>query len=407
MAGEPKAVADFNPFFVYVAAFTLPLLLYQLDWSYLYPDLSVGLLLFLALTFVISAAIGVYIHKRRVLVYTNNIKILRFKWILVFITLGNIADFVYQRQIPLFSILNKITNDNYGTFGIPTFSVLVSTFSGFITVYLFNCFLVTKRKKYLWGCIYLFIFPLLIFSRGAILLALSSMLFLYLFSIQKNKGKVYLRIVVIILVALLGFGYLGNIRSSTQMAKNGSLDDIILTLGEAKPSFTNSAIPSAFFWSYIYISSPLANLQNNINLAKPQFDVGSFASYFNYELTFDAVSKRTGDLLGVDRGENKLIAPYLTVSTIYATSFTELGWLGMAFTFIALMAICLLYLLLLRPVNPFYATGIAILNTMVLFCLFDNMISFTGLSFQLLYPLLFSLKWNRRKVPAPPIETSL
>jgi oligosaccharide repeat unit polymerase len=403
MTNQPKAAFDFNPFFVYVVAFLLPGLLYQLDWSYLYPDLSAGLLIFLLITSLISIGIGFYVHKRRAIVYHKNIRILNFKWILIFITIGNIMDFAYQREIPLLSIVGKITVDNYGSFGIPTFGVLMSTFGGFITVYLFNCFLVTRRKKYLFASIYLFIFPLLIFSRGAILLTLSSMLFLYLFSLKGNKIKVYFRMLLIILLALLGFGYLGNIRTSNQLDKGGTITDIILTLGQAKPSFENSAIPKEFFWSYIYISSPLANLQNDIDKANPRYDINSVVSYLNYELIFDAVSKRTGALLDVDQGQNKLIAPYLTVSTIYATSFTDLGWLGMCLTFIALMAVCLLYLFILRADSPFFATGVAILNTMVLFCLFDNMISFTGLSFQLVYPILLSIKWRTKKEDTLPL----
>jgi hypothetical protein len=208
---------------------------------------------------------------------------------------------------------------------------------------------------------------------------------------------------LIILLALLGFGYLGNIRTSNQLDKGGTITDIILTLGQAKPSFENSAIPKEFFWSYIYISSPLANLQNDIDKANPRYDINSVVSYLNYELIFDAVSKRTGALLDVDQGQNKLIAPYLTVSTIYATSFTDLGWLGMCLTFIALMAVCLLYLFILRADSPFFATGVAILNTMVLFCLFDNMISFTGLSFQLVYPILLSIKWRTKKEDTLPL----
>ncbi len=407
MADEIKPAIDFNPFFVYVGAFILPILLYQLDWSYLYPTLSWQLLMFLLATFLISIAIGLYIHKRRVIVYTKNIKLLHFRWILVLITIGNIMDFVYQRQVPLFSILNKITYDNYGFFGIPTFGVLLSTFGGFMSVYLFNCFLVTRRKKYLFGCLYLFIFPLLIFSRGAILLALSSMLFLYLFSIRKNKLKVYFRMLIVILIALLGFGYLGNIRSSNQYDKEGKINDIILTLGQAKPSFVNSSVPTAFFWSYIYISSPLANLQFNINSAKPVYDEHHALGYLNYELMFDAVSKRTGDLFDIPLPQNYQVAPYLTVSTIYSKSYSQLGWFGMGFTFVALMALCLIYLLILRPANPFFATGIAILNTLVLFCLFDNMISFTGLSFQLVYPLLFSIKWKTSRHQAPLLTQEL
>ncbi len=387
---------DNNPFFVYVAAFTLPILLYQLNWSYLYPELSWGLIVFFVATFLISITIGLFIHKRGVLVHQGIIRRLNFRWILIAITVGNCMDFVYQGQIPFFSIVNKITQDNYGSFGIPTFNVFMSTFGAFITVYLFNCYLVEGNKKYLWGCLYLFIFPLLIFSRGAILLNLSNMFFLFLFSTKKNKIKIYSKIVVLLIVILLGFGYLGNLRTSNQMDKESKVDDIILQLGEAKPSFEKSSIPHEFFWSYIYISSPLANLQNSINKSKPEYSIESTIRYFNYELVFDAVSKRTGSLFGVERNEASLIAPYLTVSTVYAISYADLGWIGMCITFFAIMAICILYLAVLKSSNPFFATGLAILNTLVLFSLFDNMISFTGLSFQLLYPLLLSLRISNK-----------
>jgi hypothetical protein len=393
-----KVSIDNNPFFVYIISFTLPVLLYQLDWSYLYPPLSFGLIAFFLITFIVSAIIGLYIHKRRILVYHGIIRKLNFRWIFIGITLGNILNFAYERQIPLLSVLNKITQDNYGSFGIPTFNVFISTYGAFMTVYLFNCYLVDGNKKYLWGCLYLFIFPLMIFSRGAILLNLSNMFFLYLFSTNKSKVKIYSKIVGLILIILMGFGYLGNLRTSNQMDKSGNLDDIILQLGEAKPAFEKSHIPHEFFWSYIYISSPLANLQNSINKSVPEYSLKSVFRYVNYELIFDSISKRTGSIVNIDRNEASLIVPYLTVSTVFAISYADLGWVGMAITFLVMMFICIAYLAVLKSTNAFFATGLAILNTLILFSLFDNMISFTGLSFQLLYPLILSIR--RKKAVA-------
>ena len=390
------ASADNNPFFVYAFSFTLPVLLYQLDWSYLYPDLSLKLVAFLVGTFLISLTIGLYIHKKRLLVYHPNFRQLNMKWLLIFITTGNILDFAYQREIPLFSILNKITVENYGTFGIPTFGVFILTFGSFITLYFFYCYLVKREKKYLWACIYLFIFPLLIFSRGAILLNLSNMLFLYFFTTKGNKIKIYSKIVVFLLVVLLGFGYLGNLRTSNQLDKEGELGDVILELGQAKPSFVQSPVPAPFFWSYIYISSPLANLQYCINTTQPVYTVKSFFEYFNYELIFDSISKRIGGIFDLERKPNNLMVPYLTVSTIYASSYTDLGWIGMALTFFALMSVSIIYLVILKPANPFFPLGLAILNTLILFSIFDNMLSFTGLSFQLLYPIILSMRWRSK-----------
>jgi hypothetical protein len=60
-----------------------------------------------------------------------------------------------------------------------------------------------------------------------------------------------------------------------------------------------------------------------------------------------------------------------------------------------MMVISFLYVLILKPTNQFFATGIAILNSVLLFSIFDNMLVFSGLSFQLLYPLLFSISYKK------------
>lgn len=306
-------------------------------------------------------------------------------------------NFAYQGSIPLFSIVNMVTQDNYGTFGVPSFAVLISTLGSFVTSYFFYTYLVTKEKKYLYGSLYLFIFPIMIFTRGTILLNLSNMLFVYLFTVQRNKARIYVRISVILLVVLLVFGYAGNLRTSNQQSKEDSSASrkIMLELGKAKPAFVNASIPLEFFWSYIYISSPLANLQENINTMNVKYSVQSVFKYLNYNLVFDSISNRLGEIMDVKKPENNLIAPYLTVGTIYAGSYTGLGWVGMAVTFCFLMLIAFFYVAVLKPENPYYTVGLSVLNTIMLFNLFDNMISFTALSLQLIYPLLFTLKFKR------------
>ncbi len=66
-------------------------------------------------------------------------------------------------------------------------------------------------------------------------------------------------------VLLYFFGVLGNYR----MVKSSS-NEYFMEVAEATDSFRNSRIPKEYFWSYIYISSPLANLQNNINENRPE-----------------------------------------------------------------------------------------------------------------------------------------
>jgi hypothetical protein len=389
---QPKSVTDVNPFFTYILGFSLALLVYQLDWSYLYPEITWPVIIFLASTFLISGVIGLYIYRKKVLrFYEFNNKLSVVNWVIA-ITIGYLLNFAYAGRIPLFSIVNN-DDINYFEFGIPTFYVILATFTSFFTVYLFKCYLVEKKKKYLFLCFYLLIFPILVFNRGAVILNLSSMFFVYLFSYRKNKIRVYLTVVGIVFAVLMAFGILGNIRTSNQIDKNGTqeLSEIMLNLGEAKPDFVNSAIPKEYFWSYLYISSPLANMQKNIDGRNIDYSVSNIARYVNGELNFDFISKRIFSSFNVVKPDNKLIAPFLTVGTVYSTSYSYLGWLGMCITFLFLMGVTLLYLVIMKPRNPYFSTGVAILNTFLLFCIFDNMFFFSGLSFQLVYPVLLSL----------------
>ncbi|HVW14768.1 MAG TPA: O-antigen polymerase [Mucilaginibacter sp.] len=393
-----KSVADVNPFFTYIIGFTIALIIYQLDWSYLFPSLTLSLVSFLILTFVISGFIGLYVHRKGILKNYEYVNKLNVNWIVLAITISYILNFIYAKQIPLFSIANNADID-YREFGIPTFYVILATFTSFFTVYLFKCYIVEKKRKYLFLCLYLFIFPILIFTRGAVLLNLSSIFFLYLFSYKKNKIKIYLSIVAIIFTVLIGFGVLGNIRTSNQIDKGQTqeLSEIMLNLAEAKPSFVNSPVPKAYFWSYLYISSPLANLQININEQKPTYNLPSVLQYVNSELNFDFISKRIFAFFNVQKRDNTLIAPFLTVGTVYSTSYTYLGWWGMSITFLFMMGVSFCYLIIIRPQNPYFSTALAMLNTLLLFCIFDNMMNFSGMSFQLVYPILLSLKFKKVK----------
>ena len=140
-------------------------------------------------------------------------------------------------------------------------------------------------------------------------------------------------------------------------------------------------------WAYVYSTSPLANLQNNLNESKSvDFNIKSFL--FN-ELTPDFISKRLTNLLNVDESKTSLIRSFLTVGTMYSKSYTTMGWLGMILMYIASIGGVFCYIFLLKRDSNYYVTGIALSCTFVLFSSFSNMIRFSGLSFQLIYPLLF------------------
>lgn len=176
-------------------------------------------------------------------------------------------------------------------------------------------------------------------------------------------------------------------------------EHIILKIGQAKHSFIESSIPKEFFWFYLYASSPLANLQNNIdNIRHNNIDVINFFEFFNNEILPDFISKRINELLNLEKATFVLIDPNFNVSTVYTGSFFYLSWLGLIFMAIFILGFPLVYMSILSKKNLLNVSGIAILNTLYIFLIFDNMFSFSGLSFQLIYPLLMSKIINPVKI---------
>lgn len=385
---------DVNPFFTYIFAFIVAFAVYALNWSYLYPALSGWLIFFFIASFVVSGFLGLYFYKIGYFRYRPFDSKLNIKLFYTLIILGYIAEFVYSRAIPLFAILAN-TGFDYTEFGIPTFHVILVTFNGFFTIHMFNTYMATDNKKYLYICISLLIFPILIFSRGTFLVNLSSILFIYLFSTKRKKSRIYLMFTGLVLLILLLFGVLGNIRTKNQQNNSvvDDVNDLVMTMGGARPSFENSAVPKEYFWAYLYISSPLANLQYNIdNNNDYNYSLSNFIEYANTQLNFDFISKRITAMFDLKPLDIKLIGEQWVVATTYSYSYSYLGWLGIIITFCFFMGITSIYLIVLKPSNPYFATGIAILNSIMLFSIFDNMFAFSGLSFQLLYPLLMNLK---------------
>jgi hypothetical protein len=104
----------------------------------------------------------------------------------------------------------------------------------------------------------------------------------------------------------------------------------------------------------------------------------------------DFISKRIFESRNVKPKVMDQVHMALNVGTIYARPYKYLGWNGMIIIYIYL---CIFVLFLIRSIksNSNYSVSlIATLNTLMLFSMFDNMIWFSGLSLQLVYPVLLS-----------------
>lgn len=385
-----------NPYFCYAFAFSIALALYFLGWSDLYPPFSIALLIFLLLTILIHALAGIKFASKKIVWFLNlDIRNERSPlFVTLFLFALWCAEFLYEGGVPLLKILLKQPYD-YKMFGIPTLHVFIVTFSSFYTIYLFHIYLCKRSFSILGLYIINLLAAILIFNRGMLFFNISASAFLFFIHAQKFSIKQVLWGITGLVVFLFLFGVLGSLRVSNESRIPYTNEEFLQT-GHANRAFVESGVPHEFFWTYIYTTSPLANLQHNITASEPpQFNFVTFAGWLNNEILFDFISKRINKFARKEpKKENRIPGPF-NATTIYSRSFSYLGWWGLIFMGITILVVPLLFVRILPSSSPFFLTSFAILNTIFLFMVFENTLRFTGLSFQMVYPVLLHFAIQR------------
>lgn len=386
-----------NPFSIFFIIVLGTLCIYSFGWSQLNPELSGSMLLFLGFilvsSLVFSYLYNIYFPEGTFL--KNRFKINLIPWTIIGI-ISMLAEFIYEKAIPIVEILIFKSGYYYVDFeGIPVFHVFVVTFTSFLGLYYWSLF-VKEGKLSLFFFSLLFVsYPILLFNRGGFLMNLVSMFFVFLY--QKKSVVIKLKHVFVffcvIFVFLYVFGLFGNIRSDSEHAsKDITNSSFILRVGEATKGFEESIIPKPYFWGYIYATTPLANLQNMTEKIHPSYDGTLFLTQ---TVLPDFIGKRVEEKLNRTVQKDKRVAPVFNVSTMFVSAFKTFGFLGMFLNYFYFAFFIFAYSLLMKRLNTCSEVGIAILLTITVFSLFDNMLVFSGLSFQLIYPIVF---WIYKKI---------
>jgi hypothetical protein len=201
------------------------------------------------------------------------------------------------------------------------------------------------------------------------------------------KFKNQLKLILLALVGLFFFGYVGNLRSG---------EEFIYTQSKVNKEFMESSIPKEYYWTYLYVASPLANFQNTVN--KKNVEEYDFTGFIFYENLPRIISKNLGEPLNIERKDLVRIVPWLTVGTTYARSYSYLGWGGPYLLFIANLLVYFLILFLVPKKSNYHITTVAILSVIVLLNIFTNMLIVTGISFQLVYCIVFAFFQDKKIV---------
>lgn len=377
-----------NPLYIYVFAFLLTFLVYGFGWSNLYPPLSPSMKIFLFITFATFIVCGWAINKLKLIRKTLSSTSPNLIRILFYILMGlYLVEFIYESNIPLLSKLRGEQGVNYMEFGIPLLHGILISLNSFLIAHSFATYMSTKDKMILKYNLLLYLPALLFISRSIMVMGVLTSLFIYLHFMGEIKFWNKIKLGVAVLFGLYLFGVIGNLRSG---------GDYFYVQSEAKKEFMESSIPKEYYWTYLYVGSPLANFQNTVDRAYiGEYDFTGFVFYENLP---KIISKNLGGMLGIKEKDLIRLTPWLTVGTTYAKSFAYLGWLGPYLMFILNLSVYLIVLFMVPRKSSYHVTTISILSTIVLLNIFSNMLVVTGISFQLVYCIIFSFFEGKRIV---------
>lgn len=369
-----------NPFFYYSLSFILVFFLYTLGWSDLYLPLSGDLSLFIGFTIVFSIFMVFLFNK--IIKNSSRVKIKPVEkkkviYLFIFLCFSLLAEFIYHGLVPLLLVIRGVYYD-YTQFGIPVFHVFLVSYTTLLGVVYFYRYLVYKEKYYLLIFFFSLFFSISIVNRGTLMFILLAVIISYA-SLNLNILKIF-KILITIFLVIFAFGILGNLR----MISSGYKDqDAILKIGQASENFTKTNLPTEFFWAYLYISSPYANLENEVK-KRAINDQNNISGFLNYEILPDFISKR----LNFINNKSNLLVDELNVSTMYAGSINKMGFIG-AFLlyFWYVLAILITPFLINRE---YFIPTVILLSTLSSFLMFDNVLKFSGFVFQFFILILFS-----------------
>ena len=373
--------------------------MYGLQWSTIYPVLGFDLVIFYLVTFTICIVINLFLPYKADKFTYHNIPLSKYNTkVLLSLYIFYLVDIIYSGYIPLIAFSSG--DRDYGgsiEYGIPVLHVLVVTFNLFYALYAFHQFISNRNKRILLIYFLLLLPFVILLQRSNIMYIIIGSFFVYILSLKKISLKKLGYTFIAAVFSMYMFGYLGNLRSA-----NGDSTYIPMSSG-VTDDFLKGPIPNEFYWSYLYIGSPLANLQNNLNQARDKYT--DYTALVVYEYMPDFLSKRLSKELSLQPRAFEQINSFLNVGTIYSRPYNYAGWTGIIITFIYFISLMNIYYTNICYSYTYSVTGFAMMFLAIALANFENTIQFSAYSFQLIYPLILSaIKKYKQSKSVMPIQ---
>ena len=387
-----------NPFIWFSLVWSLVLLIHSFHISLAYPSLSPAMATFFLIIIFCSIVFAVIYHKLFLTKLDfSPIKNSKPSWpFIIFSYMVLVAEILYCKQVPIIATLRNEMMA-YQEFGIPTISFLNTTFVFFIAL-LASIKAIYGDKKYIIPNLIIYALCLmrfvLLYSRGSLALCL---LMIVLTFISKRKITLILVIstIIILIVGLVVFNALGNIRLG--YAWNDSREFLRIAKVSKNYAFLKNVI-----WPLVYLDSPIGNLLYYESTASIEYSVGGLFS----QLLPDFLSKRIFASYNYVL-ERPIYA--LNVSSMFAGCFKYFGYPGMFFSYAELVILIFVVSGICAKNNKYLIASSIGLTFISAMSFFDNMVTFSGYSFYLLYLVIACLieKSDQRYVQKEEIKLLL
>lgn len=371
-----------NPFYIYCATFSLAIFFYSWGWSSLYPEISYPLIIFLLCTSLLSVFIGKVSGNFRNL---NSIKLLRsrnhflFLDIIFFLIIFmGILDICLTGYIPFLD-----RSRNHLDFGFPVLDPIFNSLSIFFSVFFFQTFIESRKKRYIIFFFLIIVFHLLIFRRSAVIWILTASTFLLILNRKQIKTIFLLICFISIPLISFGFGTYGNLRNN--LGKSYVINEL-----DASDHFKNSGINANHYLTYLYLSSPLANLQSTVDQGDGFTNNGELRDFLFYCVFPQSLTLHLEKTKKLSEPRYTLIHPHLIVGSFLLLSYSTFGWLGMILMFFFMILYIIACIGVIRRWDTFRLTTYSILATTVSLLTFSNFLNRLDVILILfVYPVIF------------------
>lgn len=249
-------------------------------------------------------------------------------WFRVWVVIS-VFEIVVSGGIPLIWLIRG-NPKTYMDFGIHSLHGLVNSLLVSIAICRLALFLITGARKHLRIPVFVVFWSLIVVTRQLMMVSLLEYVVIVLL-IKPIRLRTVSRILVGLIIIVLVFGFLGDMRSGSEQFRS---------LAEPTESYPDW-LPSGFLWAYIYISTPINNLIFTMHTVSPENNPlfpNTTAALFPSVLREIVYGNR----LSMATSGN-LVTEAFNVSTAYIGPFQDYGLSGIVLFSILIAFACMFF----------------------------------------------------------------